>query len=302
FLDLLAKYKIKNQNVELLNMAAKSSDDNIRTRAVKLLVDNQGGGAIKNAIHSDTSSAMILLTSLGRINDSKVKDLLQAVLMDKNLDLKVREKATGSFGNGYDGQEKLMNLVSSKKLPRELDTTAENILLKVRRNDIKQRAMAFYHKGESTNTNLPPIASLVKIKGDVSNGQLVFSNTCSSCHQVNNKGINFGPDLSEIGAKFAKDGLYANILNPDAGIAFGYDGYLIKTKDGSTLLGYVTSETKEDLSLKMTGGVVSKIKKSDIVSKKSYDHSLMPTGLLNGMKQQDVVDLIEYLSTLKKKG
>ncbi|MEO8962733.1 MAG: c-type cytochrome, partial [Ginsengibacter sp.] len=302
FLDLLAKYKIKNQNVELLNMAAKSSDDNIRTRAVKLLVDNQGAGAIKGAIHSDTASAMILLTSLGKINDPKVKDLLQSVLMDQKLNLAVRERATGGFANGYDGQERLMNLVSSKVLPLDLDTTAENILLKVRRNDIKERAMAFYHKGESNNTNLPPVTSLVKIKGDVNNGQLVFSNTCSSCHQVNNKGINFGPDLSEIGAKFAKDGLYANILNPDAGIAFGYDGYLIKTKDGSTMLGYITSETKDDLSLKMTGGVVSKIKKRDIVSKKLYDHSLMPTGLLNDMKKQDVVDLIEYLSTLKKKG
>lgn len=161
--------------------------------------------------------------------------------------------------------------------------------------------MAFYHKGGS-NTNLSPVATLVKIKGNVVNGQLVFSNTCSSCHQVNNKGINFGPDLSEIGAKFAKDGLYENILHPDAGIAFGYEGYLIRTKDGSQLLGYIASETKEDISLKMTGGVVTKIKKADVISKKLYDHSLMPTGLLSGMKQQDAVDLIEYLSGLKKKG
>jgi putative heme-binding domain-containing protein len=91
------------------------------------------------------------------------------------------------------------------------------------------------------------------------------------------------------------------VLNPDAGIAFNYDGYLIKTKDGNQLLGYITSETKEDLSMKMGGGTVAKIKKSDIVSKKPYEHSLMPKGLLSGLKQQDVVDLMEYLSTLKKK-
>src|SRR5690606_26513196 len=152
----------------------------------------------------------------------------------------VREKATHSFGNGYSGQEKLMNLVSSKKLPKDLDTTAESILLNAGRDDIKQKAMAFYHKDEG-NTNLPPVATLVKIKGNAGNGQLFFSNTCSSCHQVNNSGINFGPDLSEIGAKFAKDGLYENILHPDAGIAFGYDGYLIKTKDGGQLLGYIAN-------------------------------------------------------------
>ena len=300
FLDLLSKYKIKNKNPELLDMAVNNADNNIKIRSVKFLMDNHGGEQIKTAIHADTATAMTLINSLGRVNDIKVKDLLQSVLMDQKLNLKVREKATHSFGNGYSGQEKLMNLVSSKKLPKDLDTTAESILLNAGRDDIKQKAMAFYHKDEG-NTNLPPVATLVKIKGNAGNGQLVFSNTCSSCHQVNNSGINFGPDLSEIGAKFAKDGLYENILHPDAGIAFGYDGYLIKTKDGGQLLGYIANETKEDISLKMTGGIVTKIKKEDIISKKSYGHSLMPTGLLNGMKQQDVVDLIEYLSALKKK-
>jgi putative heme-binding domain-containing protein len=300
FLDLLTKYKVKNKNPELLEMAISNMDNDIKVRSVKLLMDNHGAGKIKSAIHADTATAMTLISSLGRVNDTKAKDLLHSVLIDRGLNLKVREKATHSFGNGYNGQERLMNLVSSKKLPKDLDTTAENILLNARRNDIKQKAMAFYHKGES-NTNLPPVASLVKMKGNAVNGQPVFSNTCSSCHQVNNNGINFGPDLSEIGTKLAKDGLYENILHPDAGIAFGYDGYLIKTKDGSQLLGYITSETKEDMSLKLVGGTVSKIKKNDIVSKKLYNHSLMPTGLLNGMKQQDVIDLIEYLSTLKKK-
>ena len=301
FLDLLSKYKIKNQNSELLQMAINNTDDNIKIRSVKFLMDNRGAGQIESAIHADTAKAMRLLSSLGRVNDTKAKQLLQSILIDRKLNLKVREKAMQSFASGYNGQERLMNLVSSKKLPKDLDTTAENILLNAGRSDIKEKAMAFYHKGDG-DTNLPPVATLVKMKGNAVNGQLVFSNTCSSCHQVNNKGINFGPDLSEIGAKLAKDGLYENVLHPDDGIAFGYEGYLIKTKDGNQLLGYIANETKEDMSLKTTGGVITKIKKEDVISKRSYGHSLMPTGLLNGMKQQDAVDLIEYLSALKRKG
>ena len=160
--------------------------------------------------------------------------------------------------------------------------------------------MAFYNKGGG-NKSLQPVTALVKFSGNSENGKNMFINTCASCHQVNNNGINFGPDLSEIGAKYGKEGLYQNVLNPDAGIAFGYEGYVFKTKDGNQVLGYITSETKEDLSVKMIGGTVVKIKKNDVVSKKPYGHSLMPAGLVSGMKQQEVVDLIEYLSVLKKK-
>ncbi len=301
FLDLVAKYKIKNKNRELLDMAVNNKEEEIKATAVKLLMANHGEKEVQSAIHSDTATAMSLVGALGRSEEPKVKDMLQSVLMDKSLNLKVRQKATEMFGNGYTGQDRLMTLVSSEKLPSEMDTTAQKVLLKAWRSDVKLKAMAFYNKGGESNTTLAPLGNLVKLKGNAGNGKSIFTNVCASCHQVNNNGINFGPDLSEIGAKYAKDGLYVNVLNPDAGIAFNYDGYLIKTKDGNQLLGYITSETKEDLSMKMGGGTVTKIKKSDIVSKKPYEHSLMPKGLLSGMKQQDVVDLIEYLSTLKKK-
>jgi putative membrane-bound dehydrogenase-like protein len=300
FIDLLGKYKIKNKNAELLEMAKTNSDHAIKTTAVKLLLANQGENLVKAGIHSDTATAMVLVRALGGIENEKAKEILLSVLMDKTLDLKLRQKATAMYGNGWNGQDKLMTLVTSGKLPPDMDSTAQKLLLKAWRSDVNQRAIAFYNKGEKAS-ELPPVATLVKLDGNAANGKIIFSNTCSSCHRVNNSGINFGPDLSEIGAKYAKDGLYNNIMNPDAGIAFGYDGLLFKTKDGNSLLGYVTSETKDEMSVNSIGGVITKIKKNTIVSKTPYKHSLMPTGLLNGMKQQDVVDLIEYVSTLKQK-
>ena len=41
---------------------------------------------------------------------------------------------------------------------------------------------------------------------------------CSKCHQINGTGTDFGPNLSEIGAKLAKKALYETILDPSAGI------------------------------------------------------------------------------------
>lgn len=301
FLDLVGKYKIKNKNAELLNIAINNKKREAKGAAVKLLVANNGSQAVTAAIHTDTATAMSLLTALGNDESPGIKALLKSVLLDKSLDITVRNRATRMFSNGYNGQELLMTLVSEKKLPQELDTMAESLLLKAWRQDIKQRAMEFYNKGNGSLTALPAVADLVKLTGSANGGKAVFNSTCTVCHQVNNTGISFGPDLSEIGAKLAKDGLYDAVLHPDAGISFGYEGYLFKLKDGSQLLGYITSETKEDFTVKMMGGSASKVKKADIVSKKPYEHSLMPSGLVNGMKQQQVVDLVEYLASLKKK-
>ncbi len=63
----------------------------------------------------------------------------------------------------------------------------------------------------------------------------------------------------------------------------------------------LTSDTKDELSIKAVGGAITKLKKLDVVSKKPYEHSLMPAGLLSGMKQQQVVVSIEYMAGLRKK-
>ncbi len=300
FIDLVGKYKIKDQNKELLNVAVNSKSRDIKAAAVRLLIGSNGANELRSAIESDTASAMALVNALGSNEDAPVKDLLQSVLLNEKLHLKVRQRATQMFYNGWSGQERLMALVSNKKLPADLDTTAEKLLLRAWRQDIKQQAMALYNKGAGTRQDLGTVASLVSLTGNPESGKAVFNGTCTVCHQVNNNGINFGPDLSEIGAKLSKEALYKAVLQPDEGISFGYEGYVFKLKDGNQLLGYVTSETKDELSVKMMGGSVSRVKKSDLVQKKAYEHSLMPAGLVSSMQQQQVVDLIEYMARLKK--
>ncbi len=133
---------------------------------------------------SDTATPMSLVMALGGSEDLKIKDILQNVVMDNKFDLKVRRRAIQIFANGFTGSQKLMNLVAGKKIPSELDTTAERILLNSRRADIKQKAMAFYHKGE-INQSLQPVVILSKRTGNASTGKTTFTGIGSVCHQVN---------------------------------------------------------------------------------------------------------------------
>lgn len=112
--------------------------------------------------------------------------------------------------------------------------------------------------------------------------------------------MDFGPKLSEIGSKLPKEGQYLAILHPDAGISFGFEGWEVKFKDGSTMSGIVSSKTETDLQMKFPGGAVQNYKMADVVSMKQMDASMMPSGLQEAMSTQELVDLVAYLTSLKK--
>ena len=150
---------------------------------------------------------------------------------------------------------------------------------------------------------LPPISELIKKTGDARRGAEVFRRDvvgCIKCHQVNGEGIDFGPNLSEIGTKLGKDALYEAILDPSAGISFGFEAWQIELKSGDEAYGLIVSDTAEEIAVKTQGGIVSRYKKSDVTKREQQKLSIMPAGLQQTLSTADLVDLVEYLSSLKK--
>ena len=125
--------------------------------------------------------------------------------------------------------------------------------------------------------------------------------TCARCHKVGDQGVDVGPALTEIGDKLPKEELYAAILDPSAGISFGYEAWLVTMKDGNVAFGIIESETPEEISVKGPTGVVTKHAKGNVKSRAQQTISLMPPGLHLTVNEKDLVDLVEYLASLKKK-
>ena len=139
--------------------------------------------------------------------------------------------------------------------------------------------------------------------GDAKRGAEVFRRDavgCSKCHQVNGEGIDFGPNLSEIGTKLGKDALYEAILDPSAGISFGFEAWQIELKSGDEAYGLMVSDTADEIAVKTQGGIVTRYKKSDVAKREQQKLSIMPAGLQQTLSTADLVDLVEYLSSLKK--
>ena len=144
------------------------------------------------------------------------------------------------------------------------------------------------------------IKALAARVGNADEGKTVFQKFCFACHKAGDLGIDFGPGLSEIGDKLPKSELLLAIVKPNAGISFDYEGWTIETKQGSVLAGIV-SESDEEWTVRMAGGVSQKVKKTDVAKRTKMKASLMPEGLHLAISEKELVDLVEFLSGLKKK-
>ena len=146
---------------------------------------------------------------------------------------------------------------------------------------------------------LPPIAAMVDKKGNAINGKEVFKTLCLNCHVTNGEGVNFGPELSEIGDKLSREALYTSVLFPDQGISFGFEGYRLQLNDGSTAVGKIASETADKIDLQYMS-TQQTVAKENIMSRVKLESSLMPSSLQSSMSEQELIDLVEYLASLKK--
>jgi len=200
------------------------------------------------------------------------------------------------------GSLALLDLAKKKQLSAELTPLAASLLHNVSQRDVRDEAAKLLPLPTAKGSEkVPPIEKLVTMKGDAVHGKEVFKTaTCVTCHIINGEGTSFGPELSEIGAKLPKEAIYTSILYPSAGISMGFEGWVVTTKDGDDLDGMIASQTADEIVLKRAGGINTPIKKADIKDKRQMKLSIMPENLQQQMTPQELVDLVEYLSTLKK--
>jgi len=302
YLDLVRKFELKDHNEELLSLMMAHPDSSLGVNAGRTLIDYGGDELIAGELNSgDTNRRDTAIEALSHVGNSQARDLLQALVLDNSKSTQVREDAVKAIGSGWSGENRLLSMVKDGMIPPKLQSAAGDILLHSYRDGVRKEAAKYLKNGnDSGKTSLQPVAELVKMKGHAENGKKVFQRTCEICHQVNGEGTQFGPDLSEIGSKLPKQGLYEAILQPNAGISFGYEGYILTLNNGSKVAGIIDSETNDDLVLRTTGGYTNEYKKSDIKSREEMSSSFMPENLESGMSQDEMVDLVEYLSSLKK--
>jgi len=305
FAKLVRQFKLADQNAGLLEVAIAQPASESGVEAMRMiLASGDAELLLKTLAGTNVVAATKAAEALGNTGEKQVAKLLLPVVTDSKNDAALRRQAVRSLARTSEGAKDLLALARENKLSEQVQFTVATELNGARWPEIKAEAGRVLPLPPGRDSQpLPPVSELVQMKGDLGNGAKIFARQnpgCVSCHVVNGQGVELGPNLSEIGAKLGKDALYEAVLDPNAGISFGYEAFNFTLKNGDEAYGLVASETADEVTLKSIGGIVTRYRKGDIAARQQLKLSIMPAGLQTGLTTQEFVDLVEYLASLKK--
>ncbi|HEX3148088.1 MAG TPA: c-type cytochrome [Gemmataceae bacterium] len=136
------------------------------------------------------------------------------------------------------------------------------------------------------------IGTGIWLAGDLERGRGLFRDRCQTCHGGSTR---LGPDLAGVSKRLSRDDLLTAIVNPSRDVAPAYRTSNIDLKDGKRITGIVVFESADGLLVQTGATETKRIAAVDIENRTPSTKSLMPDGLLRGLRPKDIFDLFAYL-------
>lgn len=137
--------------------------------------------------------------------------------------------------------------------------------------------------------------------GDPQRGKNVFGSpraACAACHRIGDTGGTIGPDLTTIGRIRTPRDLLEAIAYPSLSLARGYESYTITTTDGRIHTGLIHRETADAVYLQTAEQREIALRRDAIEDLSPSNVSIMPQGLIDVLRPDELRDLIAFLVSL----
>ena len=157
-------------------------------------------------------------------------------------------------------------------------------------------------------TDLRSKARPQDLSGDWESGREIFSGKgfCSGCHMVRGEGGRLGPDLTGIGnsrpwesfleAMRDPSAQFKNVLQADGRMAGGYESVRLVTSSGKEITGVVRNEDTYTIQVLDREENYHSYRKSELRELTHLDHSLMPAYSESALSDQELMDLLVFLT------
>jgi putative heme-binding domain-containing protein len=149
---------------------------------------------------------------------------------------------------------------------------------------------------EERNKAMTALAGITGGSND--NGKAVFRRVCINCHSLGAEGANLGPNLAGVGKRLDSYKLVESIVDPNAQVDEKYLSTLVVTEDGRSITGLLVSESPEEVVI-FDGKQQNRIATSEIEERLKLKQSSMPEGLAATLSPNELLDVVEFLRSLK---
>jgi putative membrane-bound dehydrogenase-like protein len=259
--------------------ALNSTDEDLRTHGLRLLIDHK--------LFADTVDWQRLLSDLSVYVRFQLAWTLAALDLPNKTDL-LRALAK----NAKDpwerhavltaiSREPALQLEFPEAFPKSRSQKPQPVLAKT---NLTPRAQV-----------LQQFAGALQLTGDSAKGKAIYLERCASCHRLFGQGTPVGPDLESVHAS-GKETIFNNILDPNREINQRFVTSELKTKDDEDLIGIISNDAPNGLTLRQANGVETFVPRAQLVSVRQTGKSLMPEGLEAGLNTQDIANLLAYVS------
>ena len=134
---------------------------------------------------------------------------------------------------------------------------------------------------------------------DFARGRKMFAaGGCFACHRFANAGGMTGPDLTSAGGRYSAHDLLEQIINPSKEINEQFVPVVVKMKNGTVVTGVVVNMNGDRVSVNtdmFDPNQQINVNRPQIASIEPSKVSPMPPGLLNLMREDEVMDLLAYI-------
>jgi putative membrane-bound dehydrogenase-like protein len=282
-------------------------DVELRSEACELLAFAPytiAGPVLKELVASEPSQSLRLLAvgALAAQRDPAVAAILLDALPAQTP--AVRGAMLDALLNQTARTQELLNRIEAKEIrPNELDTLRANRVLASRDPEIRARAAKLLASAMPPDRAkaIEKFQASLALKAEPRHGKEVFRKNCSTCHRIDDVGVDVGPSIGDARTKTPAQ-LLVDILQPSKAIDNNFVSYSVVTTEGNSYTGLITAETPTSITLKMPEAKTLAVLRSNIEELRSNGISLMPEGLERTMTVQDMADVISFIKNWRYLG
>jgi putative heme-binding domain-containing protein len=284
-----------------------TADAPTRNRAIQSLVakrKDELAPLLLRLVH-DPATRRCAIRGLAEYDLPETADVL--LNQFSSFDAEARQDAVQTMASRLAWARLLIDAVEQGRIPRsELTAYAARQLLNLGDAELILRVQSVW--GELRTTPAEKAERIADYKkrltpdslrsADRSAGRAIFQKTCASCHRLFDAGEAIGPDIT--GSQRSNlDYILQTLIDPGAAVSKDYQMQVFETTNGRVITGVVIGETQAAVTIQTVNEKIV-VPTSEIEERRSSPLSLMPEGMLQDLRIEQVRELVAYLMSTEQ--